>query len=265
MSSESFRCCRCNTGQSSRSERPFKTPPRRCRRSRHSQAMRGACRDRRTLHQSSPRSNSSHYPRNTDCRRFILIASVRRTAALSAMASTSPIIFAARGSLCRIASSKAPSPRNLPVQAADQVRVCHQSHDRQGARPHRAADAPGARRRGDRMRRRVRLYAQRSGAGSLFTTVAERCTMHGGRRVRLMTQSNGAARRRSSGRRPCAKPSADMPRLRSSKSPATACCIAAPCSAAASPLPARWPMAPPRPAPRRNRCKSQHGVWNPAT
>src|SRR5262249_9487432 len=41
-----------------------------------------------------------------------------------------------------------------PRRAADQVRPPHQSDDRQGARPRSAANAPRARRRGDRMRRR---------------------------------------------------------------------------------------------------------------
>ena len=47
----------------------------------------------------------------------------------------------------------APSRRH-PGRAADQVRARHQPHDRQSARPRRAAVAARPRRRGDRMRRR---------------------------------------------------------------------------------------------------------------
>ena len=46
---------------------------------------------------------------------------------------------------------KGEKPADLPVQAADQVRAGDQPQDRQGARPHRAADAARPRRRGDRM------------------------------------------------------------------------------------------------------------------
>jgi ABC-type uncharacterized transport system substrate-binding protein len=44
-------------------------------------------------------------------------------------------------------------PVDLPVLAADQVRVSHQPQDRQSARPHRATGAAYARRRGDRIDR----------------------------------------------------------------------------------------------------------------
>ena len=54
-------------------------------------------------------------------------------------------------------------PSDLPVHAADQVRTGHQSQDRQGARPHGAADAAGARRRGDRMKRREFIRSRRRG------------------------------------------------------------------------------------------------------
>ena len=47
--------------------------------------------------------------------------------------------------------SRAKSQPTLPVVAADQVRIRNQSQDRQGARPHRAADAAFHRRRGDRI------------------------------------------------------------------------------------------------------------------
>ena len=46
---------------------------------------------------------------------------------------------------------KGAKPADLPVDAADQVRVGHQPQDRQGARPRRAADAARPRRRGDRI------------------------------------------------------------------------------------------------------------------
>ena len=49
---------------------------------------------------------------------------------------------------------KGAKPADLPVDAADQVRVGHQSQDRQGARPQRAATLLARRRRGDRMKRR---------------------------------------------------------------------------------------------------------------
>ena len=59
----------------------------------------------------------------------------------------------ARRRLCRQDSARREAGRP-PGRAADQVRSRHQSEDRQGARPRRAADAARARRRGDRMRRR---------------------------------------------------------------------------------------------------------------
>ena len=46
---------------------------------------------------------------------------------------------------------KGAKPADLPVRAADQVRAGDQSQDRQGARPHDAADAARPRRRGDRI------------------------------------------------------------------------------------------------------------------
>ena len=45
------------------------------------------------------------------------------------------------------------NPADLPVMQSDQVRAGHQPEDRQGARPHRAADAARPRRRGDRINR----------------------------------------------------------------------------------------------------------------
>ena len=57
--------------------------------------------------------------------------------------------------------------RRYPGRAADQVRLRHQSQDRQGARHQRAADAARARRRGDRMRRRELTSLSPCGAAAL--------------------------------------------------------------------------------------------------
>src|SRR5262249_19551293 len=55
--------------------------------------------------------------------------------------------------LCRQDSARDETGRPAG-RAANQVRAGHQSHDRQGARPNTVADAAGARRRGDRVKRR---------------------------------------------------------------------------------------------------------------
>ena len=49
---------------------------------------------------------------------------------------------------------KGTKPADLPVDAVDQIRVRHQSQDRQDTRPHRPAVAARPRRRGDRVKRR---------------------------------------------------------------------------------------------------------------
>ena len=84
----------------------------------------------------------------------------------------------ARGRLCR------PHPQGREARrpagaGADQVRAGDQSQDREGARPHRAADAARPRRRGDRMRRvRCRLLAQ-----SGHAAFAARCPLLGVKRT----------------------------------------------------------------------------------
>ena len=62
---------------------------------------------------------------------------------------------------------KGAKPADLPVRAVDQVRAGHQRPDRQDARPHRAAEAARARRRGDRMKRRefITLLGGAAGRG----------------------------------------------------------------------------------------------------
>ncbi len=50
---------------------------------------------------------------------------------------------------------KGEKPADLPVQAPTKYRVDDQPQDRQGARSHRVGQAPGRRRRGDRMKRRA--------------------------------------------------------------------------------------------------------------
>ena len=63
---------------------------------------------------------------------------------------------------------KGEKPADLPVHAADQVRVRHQPQDRQGARPRRAARRCKRGRRGDRVRRRAVHHAARWRGGALL-------------------------------------------------------------------------------------------------
>ena len=65
----------------------------------------------------------------------------------------SPAALSARGR-SRRQNPERPEAGGYSSRAANEVRVRHQSQDRQGARPRHAADAGRARRRGDRMRRR---------------------------------------------------------------------------------------------------------------
>jgi putative ABC transport system substrate-binding protein len=54
---------------------------------------------------------------------------------------------------------KGAKPADLPVERPTQVRACHQSEDRQGARPYHSAIAVAARGRGDSVAERIELIA----------------------------------------------------------------------------------------------------------
>ena len=85
--------------------------------------------------------------------------------------------------------------RGNPGRAANQIRTRHQSQDRQGARPHRAADAARPRRRRDRASRHMPLFAH-------SRTSLVHCTCPLWRRVRtccsIITNAPKPVRKRDS-------------------------------------------------------------------
>src|SRR5262249_50124289 len=79
---------------------------------------------------------------------------VRRSGRSDVLRTKLPGPVPARRRLCRQDPARGEAGRD-PGGATDQIRSRHQSHHRQGARAHRPRVVPAARRRGDRMTRRL--------------------------------------------------------------------------------------------------------------